>query len=183
MYKIVKAPHVILTAKAKRITKVDAKTKKIIEQMTATLENARDPEGVGLAAPQVGLPLQLFVVKESNTSPVLVIMNPKIIEVKDKKLPKRKRKKEGDVKLEGCLSLQDIWGVVKRHDSVTIHFMDATGLEHTQTFTGFLATIMQHECDHLEGILFPKRVFEQNGTLYRSKTNEKGEMVFDEISL
>jgi peptide deformylase len=183
MYTIVKAPDPVLSAVAKHIQKIDASIIKLVEEMTRTLEAARDPEGVGLAAPQIGKSLQLFIVKESTTAPVLVFINPKIIAFTNRKRTKAKRQKDEDVKLEGCLSLNDVWGVVRRHDSVTLTYMDLKGEKKTETFKGFLATILQHETDHLHGILFPKRVLEQKGKLYKSSKNEDGETVFDEISL
>ncbi|MDP3941135.1 MAG: peptide deformylase [bacterium] len=184
MYQIVQAPHAVLSKAAKKVAKIDKNVKAIIKEMTETLENARDPEGVGLAAPQVGYSLQLFIIKESMSSPVLVFLNPKIIEVIDNPMRKKSKKKnDEDVKLEGCLSLSNVWGVVTRHDIVTLSYTDLTGKNRTETFKGFLATIVQHETDHLHGILFPKRVLEQKGTLYKSKKNDEGETVFEEISL
>ncbi|MBI2443329.1 MAG: peptide deformylase [Candidatus Levybacteria bacterium] len=195
MYQIVKAPNPVLSAVAKKITKIDASIKKLVTEMTETLENAKDPEGVGLAAPQVGKSLQLFLAKETEKSPVIVFINPQITSFTDNQKKSAKGRsaspkgampggKPTDVKLEGCLSLTDVWGVVKRHDRVTLSYTDfTTGQMQIKMFKGFLATIIQHEVDHLHGILFPKRVLEQKGTLYKSKKNEKGETVFEEIKL
>lgn len=188
MYAIVKAPNPVLITPAKKVTKVNQEIKNLIAEMTQTLESATDPEGVGLAAPQIGKPLQLFVVKESKNAPVLSYINPKIIRFTDTKPPKKPKhptssESKDDVKLEGCLSLQDVWGEVKRHDKVTLSYTDLDGKLQKNVFSGFLATIIQHECDHLNGILFPKRALEQNGTLYKSKKNEKGETIFEEIEI
>lgn len=183
MLKIVQAPNPTLSAVAEPVGKVDKDIKNLIAQMTQTLEAARDPEGVGLAAPQVGKSLKLFIVKESKESPLRVFINPVIHIPAGQKLPENKEEKEKEVKLEGCLSLQDIWGIVNRYEQVELSYQDETGKSHKQVFDGFLATIIQHECDHLEGILFPRRVLEQKGTLYKSVTNKKGEIEFEEISL
>lgn len=184
MYTIVQAPHPVLSTKAKKISKIDGTIKKLVEEMTETLENAKDPEGVGLAAPQVGKSLQLFIVKETRQSPILIFINPRIDAFSDAKKPKKSNdKKDKDVKLEGCLSLDSVWGVVNRHDEVTLTYTDLQGKSHTETFSHFLATIIQHETDHLQGILFPKRVLEQKGALYKSKKNDEGEIEFEEISL
>jgi peptide deformylase len=183
MLKIVQAPNPTLSATAKPVGKIDAEIKKLIQQMKETLEAARDPEGVGLAAPQVGKSLKLFIVKESKESPLQVFINP-VIHIPDgQKLPEHKETKDKEVKLEGCLSLQDIWGIVDRYEKVKLSYQDETGKSHTKMIDGFLATIVQHECDHLEGILFPRRVLEQKGQLYKSVTNKKGEIEFEEISL
>lgn len=185
MLPIIHAPHPVLSKKAKPIEKIDASIKRLIEEMTETLANAKDPEGVGLAAPQVGKSLRLFIVKESKSAPLRVFINPEIKVINSEKTTKSKQtqKKSKEVKLEGCLSLRDIWGVVKRHNKIEVSYLDEKGEKHTEIFSGFLATIIQHEQDHLEGILFPQRVLEQNGTLYKSKINEKGEMEFHEISV
>lgn len=184
MLQIIKAPNPVLSQKAKRIVKVDKAVLKLIGQMKEAMESVIDPIGVGLAAPQVGKSLQLFIAKPSQKSKILVFINPKIVK-KEKSVHSdttQKAKKEHK-KLEGCLSLRDIWGEVSRFDSVWISYLDETGKKHTRRFGGFLATIIQHEIDHLNGVLFPKRVLEQKGTLYKSEKNEKGEDVFEEIKL
>jgi peptide deformylase len=187
MLPIVQAPHPALSKPARRIGKVDKTILDLIKEMTFTLENTRDPEGVGLAAPQVAQSLQLFIIKESPKSPLLVFINPEIKSLskeqhEEKDETKGKRKKDSGVKLEGCLSLKDIWGIVHRAETVTLSYMDETGTQQEKTFNGFLATIIQHECDHLQGTLFPKRVLEQNGKMYKS-IDEDGETVFEEISI
>ncbi len=184
MLAIVKAPNPVLSQKAKRIVKVDKAVLKLIAEMKESMESVIDPIGVGLAAPQVGKSLQLFIAKPSQKSKVLVFINPKIVK-KEKKAhsdtsPKGKKEHK---KLEGCLSLLNIWGSVERFDIVWISYLDETGKKHNRRFGGFLATILQHEIDHLDGILFPKRVLEQKGTLYKSEKDEKGEDVFEEIKL
>jgi peptide deformylase len=181
--KIVLAPHQALSQLAKPVGKIDKSTLDIIHGMTKALDNAKDPEGVGLAAPQVGKSLQIFVVRQTKKSPLLTFINPKIMTPLGDPVVKKKKKKESSVKLEGCLSLQDVWGVVYRHPSVVLEYMDEEGTIHQKKFTGFLATIIQHEVDHLNGILFPKRVIEQDGQLYKSSKDKKGETVFEEISL
>lgn len=184
MLKIVQAPNAVLSDKAKPITKFDASLRTLIDEMATTLMGAKDPEGVGLAAPQIGKSIQLFIVKESRTAPLRVFINPVVIPLTTAKKTKAERKEEkNEVKLEGCLSLKDIWGIVRREAKVKVTYKDEQGENHEEVFTDFLATIMQHEYDHLQGILFPKRVLEQKGTLYKSVMNKKGEMEFEEVSL
>lgn len=180
MLSIVQAPNEVLSQKAKEIKKIDQSVLALIDEMKDTLEHATDPEGVGLAAPQVGKSLQLFIIKQSISAPVQVFINPILTIPEETTLQK---KKKGPVKLEGCLSLYNVWGVVRRYPSVILTFLDEHGKSHTKKFTGFFATIVQHECDHLQGVLFPKRVLEQNEQLYKSRKDEKGEMIFDELSL
>lgn len=185
MIKILNAPNTVLSSVAKPVEKIDKKIKELLKEMEETLDNAKDPEGVGLAAPQIGKPLQIFVVRESKKSPLLTFINPVLQTPSDDLLrtKKKKSKKNDSVKLEGCLSLQDIWGVVKRHQSVVLAYTDETGEQIEKKFSGFLATIIQHEVDHLNGILFPKRVIEQKNQLFKSTKNDKGETVFEEIDI
>jgi peptide deformylase len=198
MLQIIQAPNSVLTQKAKKINKIDSAIQKIIKDMADTLINATDPEGVGLAAPQIGLPLQLFVIKEASKSPLRVFINPMILSFSQEQYPVSSMEKpikaslaskrqtiseKKDIKLEGCLSLKDIWGIVHRSASVKVSYMDEKGLQQTKIFNGFLSTIIQHECDHLQGVLFPRRVLEQNEKLYKAITDDEGETVFEEMSI
>lgn len=178
---IIKAPDAVLSATAKPVKKIDSDIHDLIKQMTETLVNTKDPEGVGLAAPQVGKSLQLFIVKPDKSAPVKVFINPKISLLKPIKKPRNK--KTDQQKLEGCLSLKDIWGIVYRSPKIQISYLDETGVNREEIFTGFFATILQHEYDHLQGILFPKRVLEQKNKLYKSRLDEKNEEIFEPIEL
>lgn len=184
--KIVFAPNEILSASAKPVGKIDQSVLKVIKKMKAALERAKDPEGVGLAASQIGKSLQIFIARPTPKSKIMVFINPKIenidpssqIFTKERRVGKKKKEVK---KLEGCLSLKDIWGTVLRSPKLTLSFLDEKGKSQTKDFEGFLATIIQHEYDHLQGILFSKRVLEQKGKLYKSSKDEKGEDVFEEI--
>ncbi len=182
MLEIVKAPNSVLSQKAKKIAKIDKSVLKLIKEMEISLEAATDPIGVGLAAPQVGKSLRLFIAKPSLKSKILVFINPVIVKKEDK-VSLSSTEKHQQKKLEGCLSLLNIWGEVKRFDEVWLSFLDQNGRRHHKKYSGFLATIVQHEIDHLNGVLFPKRVLEQKGTLYKSEKDEKGQEVFEEINL
>jgi len=183
--KIVTAPSLILSQKTKDVSRVDKSTRSLLDEIKQALLLAKDPEGVGLAAPQVGKPLSIFVIKPTPKSPIQVFINPKISEEKDKLSSKssKKKKRNHPTRLEGCLSLPNIWGQVKRKPLLTLSFLDEKGENHIQTFKGFVATIIQHEIDHLNGVLFTKRVLEQNGQLYKSYKNEKDEDVFEELEI
>lgn len=198
MLTIVTAPHAVLSKKAKKVEKIDKAILSLVREMKVTLENTRDPEGVGLAAPQVGKSIRLFLMKPSKDAPAVVCVNPEIIAFEDKKATRKQKKarpqsseaadnggqeKKENVILEGCLSLPAIWGEVKRHDKTTLVYLDENGKKQQEIFSGFSSTIVQHECDHLQGILFPKLVLEQKNLLYRTMKNEKNETVFEEIKL
>jgi len=194
MLKIVSAPNPALSQLAKSISKVDAKILKLIGEMNQTLSSARDPIGVGLAAPQVGKSLQIFIAKPTIKSPIRAFINPEITqktEITHLTIPRGRvmrlnvssSEKSQGTKLEGCLSLPNIWGQVKRNPEITLSYVNEKGKNHKQKFNGFMATIIQHEIDHLQGILFPKRVLEQKGKLYKSHKDEKNEDVFEEIDI
>ena len=196
MLKIVTAPNPILSGNSKPVKKIDKFILNLIRGMGKTLLAAKDPEGVGLAAPQVGKLLQIFITKPSPKSPIQVFINPVITlnsaDPNADKRPKTTQRKsasrsakisDSSKKLEGCLSLPNIWGEVNRPPIITLFYLDRNGGIHTKTFKGLFSTIIQHEIDHLNGILFPKRVLEQKGTLYKSHKDEKGEDVFEEIEL
>jgi peptide deformylase len=185
MLKIIQAPSEVLSKISKNVEgnppKIDPK---FIKEMEEALDSASDPKGVGLASPQVGKSLSLFIAKPSEKSKLQVFINPRIISLTDKTVPKQKgRRKKKDKKLEGCLSLKDVWGEVKRFDDVEVEYFNQKGIKHIKKFSGFMSTIVQHEVDHLDGILFPKRVLEQKGQLYHSSKDEKGEMIFDPIEI
>lgn len=189
---IVQAPNTVLSQVAKPVKKITPEIVRVIEDMKQTLLQTTDPKGIGLAAPQVGLSLQLFLIKEEDTAPFSVFINPHVtlLELRSKSPAQRdelstesKTQKKKKERLEGCLSLKDIWGSVKRAPRVKVIYTTVNNEIRTEHFRGFFATIIQHEYDHLQGILFPKRTLEQNGKLYKTHKDEKGEEVFDEIKL
>lgn len=182
MTKIVTAPEDVLSKTAKEFDfEKDKKTlKKLLSNMEEALLSASDPKGVGLAAPQIGKSIAIFMAKPTEKSPISVFINPKVVE--QDKLEKKKKQKKSK-KLEGCLSLPNIWGEVQRYSEVKLTYQDIDGKRIEKKFKGFMATIVQHEVDHLNGILFPKHVLEQNGQLYKSHKNEDGEDEFEEISI
>jgi peptide deformylase len=186
MVKIVTTPALVLSQASRPVKKIDKEIKRIISYMIVALNSAKDPVGVGLAAPQIGISLQIFITKPTINSKIQVFINPKIVNTDTKATEseiKLKAKKNAAVKLEGCLSLPSIWGEVKRKPIATISYMDENGNKIKNTFRGLMATIVQHEIDHLNGILFPKLVLEQKGILYKSEKGEKGEDVFEEIKI
>lgn len=189
--KIIQSPNPILATPAKPVTKIDKSLTVLLRDMEQTLLAASDPEGVGLAAPQVGKSWRLFIIKQSPRSPLLVFINPRIesffdapVKSSDNQKDENSIKEKGKgVQLEGCLSLKDIWGVVKRKYGVIVSYKDESGKGSRKKFEGFIATIIQHEVDHLNGILFPKRVLEQNGKIYKSVKNAEDETEFQELEL
>ena len=136
--------------------------------MKATLNACVDPIGVGLAAPQVGLPFRLFIMKPTPKSHIQAFINPVIIET-GKAVKHIKKTPEKDDSLEGCLSIPHIWGPVERAPKLKLQWMDTEGNTQVREFSGFDAIIIQHEIDHLDGILFTHRSAQQHAPLYEEK--------------
>ena len=137
---IVKAGDPGLKQVAQSIEKVDAKMRKLMDNMAETMYAAN---GVGLAAPQIGQSIRLVVIDVEDENGLLTMVNPEII------------KKEGNiVDQEGCLSVPNVFGDVERAEKVTVEFLNRWGKKKRLTASGLLARCIQHELDHLEGVLF-----------------------------
>jgi peptide deformylase len=161
--KILQSGDPLLRKKSKPVSKMDKKVQGIIKDLQDTLSVQKDPEGVGLAAPQIGKNLQIFVCKYKGFK--RVVINPKIISIEKKRgINKTPQKREI---LEGCLSLPYYYGPLRRAQKVTVKYMNENGKEITETFEGFNAQIILHEIDHLNGILFVDRLLEEEKPLYK----------------
>ncbi len=176
--KIVTVPNPVLSSSTKSVVVIDDKIKKIVFDMEKILVAQNDPPGVGLAANQVGLDLSIFIIKPTTKSSVKAFINPKILKSKilnpkfQTNLKSKIKKSKKKIKLEGCLSIPRIWGPVKRAAKIFLHYQDLTGKKYLKWFAGFEAIIIQHEVDHLKGIVFTQRSVEQKGQLYREEDEE-----------
>jgi peptide deformylase len=180
MRSIVQVPNPILTTPAKTVTVFDKKLQAMIADMKKILLSAQKPKGVGLAGPQAGYPYRIFLTKPAEKKDIRVFINPHIITLSEEMtdgVPERENK------LEGCLSIPDVWGKVKRHHSLTLRYLDITGKTIKEEFSGFMATIIQHETDHINGILFTSRVLEQKGKFYQTAKDENGKEILEELEL
>lgn len=184
--KILTLTHPIIRKKLKAVGRIDAHVKKTIEEMRKTVLAEKDPEGVGLAANQVGLDMRLFLAK--------------IVDAKSrKKLSDVERAKafspfinpeitsygkEMDEVFEGCLSIPDLYGFVKRPKSISVKYTNIDGKTVQRSFTGMPARIIQHEVDHLNGRLFIDHVAVQTKELFRyTGLNDKGEPQFEKVRM
>ena len=132
------AGNPVLRQVASRVTKIDKKIKMLLRDMADTMYAA---EGVGLAAPQVGVSSCIVVIDVG--SGILEMINPEIVS------------REGScINIEGCLSVPNFDGEVERSKSVTVKYQDRTGKPVTLEANELLAIAVQHELDHLAGILF-----------------------------
>lgn len=138
LLEIKKAGAPVLKEVCAPIDKIDAKLRTLLDNMAETMYEAN---GVGLAAPQVGLPIRVVVIDVGDG--LLELINPMIT---------FREGKETDS--EGCLSLPNIFGEVERSAKVKVEFLDRRGKKKHVTGTGLLARCIQHELDHLEGTLF-----------------------------
>ena len=129
----------VLRQKAKRVPTVDGSIQRLIDDM---IETMRQTNGVGLAAPQVGVSLRVVVLQMPGEEPI-VIVNPQMV----------KRSGEREV-IEGCLSVPGYYGEIKRSVSVTVKGWDRQGKAIRIKATGLLAQALEHELDHLNGILY-----------------------------
>lgn len=138
----------VLRQPAKRITKVDAEVKQLIREMLQTMYSA---DGIGLAAPQVAVNKQLIVVDcnpDDAATPPLIMINPVIKQVS----------RDISVMQEGCLSIPGVYLDVKRPAAIEVAYKDEYGRPQKLSATELLACCIQHEIDHLNGVLFVDRV-------------------------
>ena len=132
-------PDPVLRQKAKRVSAIDSSIQQLIDDMVETMQQAN---GVGLAAPQVGVSLRVVVVQMPGEEPIAII-NPKMV----------KRAGEREV-TEGCLSVPGYAGEIKRSLSVTVKGQNRQGKAIRLKSTGLIAEALEHELDHLNGILY-----------------------------
>lgn len=141
---IVMFPEKILKQKCNKVTSFDKNLAKLLNNMYETMVEA---DGVGLAAPQVNVKKQIAVVEVDEESGVIEMINPEIIET------------EGEqTGVEGCLSFPDIYGEVSRAYRVKIRAQDRYGEYYEFEAEDFLARAIQHEIDHLHGVLFTSKI-------------------------
>lgn len=146
---IIPYPHPTLRFRSKPIRRVDQELREIVAEM---LDLMYEAEGVGLAANQVNLPLRLFVANpsgERGEGEEMILLNPEL------QMPRG-----SETGQEGCLSLPGLYGPVKRPKAVRVSAFDLQGNPIEREVDGFLARVLLHENDHLDGVLFFDRMSE-----------------------
>jgi len=155
---IVQYPDPVLRAKAKPVGEITPELQKLIDDMVETMYAA---PGVGLAAPQVGVSLRLAVIDVSSREeslPLIVLINPVFT------------LKEGEfVEEEGCLSVSDFNADISRYEKVCVRATDRDGKAYELEAEGLLAKALQHEIDHLDGLLILDHVSPLKRELYKRK--------------
>ncbi|HDR6284720.1 TPA: peptide deformylase [Bacillus cereus] len=148
---IIKHPNEVLETPCERVINFDKKLVKLLKDMHETMLIA---DGVGLAAPQVGVSLQVAVVDVDDDTGKIELINPLILE-----------KRGEQVGPEGCLSFPGLYGEVERADYIKVRAQNRRGKVFLLEAEGFLARAIQHEIDHLHGVLFTSKVtkyYEEN---------------------
>ncbi|MCG6983484.1 MAG: peptide deformylase [Deltaproteobacteria bacterium] len=155
-------PEEILGQRAEPITEIDEEVITLVDHMVETMYNA---PGIGLAATQVGVAKQLLVADIAPRGPeseLIVLINPEIVVA------------EGEVIFEeGCLSVPDYQAEVKRHEKVTVRGLNLQGEEIEIKAEGLLAIVLQHEIDHLNGMLFIDRLSKLKRDLYKRRRRKQ----------
>lgn len=206
--KILPVQNPILRQTSKPVTTFDRKVERIIADLSDTLKIQKDPVGVGLASPQVGKNVRLFIIKSGKN--IIPFINPEIIwKSKETNDPKPKNRQPRTEKLtsdnrrlktdtlsaqsgrhlapeyimEGCLSLPYYYGPVRRSAAIKVKYQTPELVSgvwqmvyREKTLKGLPAQIVQHEVDHLNGILFVDRLLEQKRKLYQWKDGEWSEV-------
>jgi peptide deformylase len=151
----------VLRGKALDVEQFDEELQKLVEKMVETMIVE---EGVGLAAPQVGVSRRIAVVNPDPYDPdkLLTLINPRIISCSD----------ETECVEEGCLSVPGIRGKVERPILIEIEYQDARGGKHCVKVDGLVSRIIQHEMDHLDGVLFVDRLSFGRKTLVKGKLRD-----------
>lgn len=161
---ILRYPHPVLKKFCRRVEAIDDTIRELITDLVDTMEAG--PGSVGVAAPQIGVTLRVCVVdvtknrhgKENNHGRLLMV-NPEITA------------RTGSAFMrEGCMSVPDYTGDVERATEVTVRFADPDGTEREITASGFEAVAIQHEMDHLDGVLFLDRIVSIKTGLFRRKS-------------
>lgn len=142
-YPVIIHPNGLLTKKAKPVVDISEELITMLDNMYETMV-AHD--GVGLAAPQIGKNLRVAVIQEDEEDDVLELINPELVSYKGE-----------TVDVEACLSIPGKFGLVPRYEEIVVRYYDREGEEYELEADDYFARIIQHEMDHLDGVLFIDR--------------------------
>ncbi len=156
-------PHPVLKKVCRRVETIDSAISALVEDLLDTMHAG--PGSVGVAAPQIGVTLRVCVVDVSasrhgkdNNHGRMCMINPEIMS-----------RTGAAIMREGCMSVPDYTGDVERATEITVRFLELDGNEREITATGFEAVAIQHEMDHLDGVLFLDRIVSLKTGLFRRK--------------
>ncbi|TWJ18951.1 peptide deformylase [Geobacter argillaceus] len=161
--KILLFPHPVLKKMARPVTSFDDEIRQLADDLIDTMRAG--PGSVGVAAPQIGASLRVCVVDVSNSKlgrennhGLLVLVNPEIV-----------AREGAAIMREGCMSVPDYTGEVERATGITLRYLDGDGVTQEIAASGYEAVAIQHEMDHLDGVLFLDRIVSLKTGLFRRK--------------
>ena len=160
-----------LRGKSEKVVAFDKSLKKIIKDLSETLEAQTNPPGLGLSAPQIDVLKQVFVARIRNR--IKAFVNPKITKFSKKEI----------TYLEGCFSVPDLYGHVVRPAEIDLEAQDVQGKLSKNHYKSLPSRIIQHEIDHLNGTLFVDHIHTQNGKVFRVEKDKAGKEQFVEVTL
>ncbi len=179
MLKIIQIPNPILRTKTAPIKTVDKKLLKFIKELKETLKKQHEPQGLGISANQAGADYRLFLAIV-NKKKLRVFINPDIVEFSAKK----------SKITEGCLSVAGLYSEIERPEKIKLRYqtiednnLRVLSSKAVEDFTGLTARIMQHEVDHLNGIVFIDLALRQGKPIYKLVKGKDGKDEFEEIKI
>jgi peptide deformylase len=162
VFEILKYPHPVLRKRSEKVERIDEEIKRLVQDMTETMYQTN---GIGLAAPQVGVPLRVIVMDVSpldSQHGFFAMINPEVVS------------EEGETDYEeGCLSVPDCSEKVKRRGKIRVRGMSPEGNEIEVAGEGILAIALQHEIDHLNGVVILDRLSRLKREIYRNKLKKE----------
>jgi peptide deformylase len=173
MKNIITVPNPVLRKMSEPVKKIDKEIKELVQELWNALTHSQI-EGVGIAAPQIGVTKRIFILRQGKNN-YQAYINPSIAWESEEMTAGKTNK--GDDFLEGCLSIPNLYGSVLRPASVELVYTDLNGTEHKKKLTEPFSRYSQHELDHLNGILFTDRILSQKGKLFMVNKNDELEEI------
>jgi peptide deformylase len=173
--KIVTIPDDRLRQKSLAVEKFDKDLHQLVEDLKTVLQDQTEPPGLGLSAVQIGILKRVFIAKIpplSKNPKVLEFVNPEILKYSEKKVSI----------LEGCFSIPQFYGHVIRPAEIDVAAFNQLGKKFKRHYKSFSARVIQHEVDHLNGILFIDHIHAQNGKLYKAVNDKSGKEQLEEVA-
>lgn len=158
---ILKYPDPVLKEVSKKVNPIDDEISSFINDLVDTMKAS---PGVGLAAPQVGRLLRIITIDVTPRNPghgLIVLINPEVVSISGSKIVR-----------EGCLSVPEYTANIKRAEEITVKGLNRDGAEVVIYSTGFEAVALQHELDHLDGVLFMDRIVSMKRDLFKRKIKD-----------
>lgn len=140
-------PNMGLRKQAEQVSEITSATLELLDDLYDTMVSG---DGVGIAAPQIGENVKIAIVQIDDEDELLELINPKII-----------ISTGTDVFVEGCLSIPNVYGTVRRNEKIVVNYLDREGDQCQIIAEDYLARVIQHEIDHLNGILFIDKMIEE----------------------